>query len=640
MKLVYLTTCYPSYINKFYSKHPDILRKSYIEQKQAFDYDSFAWTDIWTHSLNPFGYQVREIRANVQHLQFTWASENGIKAVNQNWMLELPIEQIKQFQPDVLFIDEYSMFSLHWITHVRQVCPSIRLVLGWCGAPYQDDSVFKGYDVVLSCVPELVEEFQKSGHQSVHLNHAFDPRILERVDISRKQMIDFSFIGQIMVAKQFHLQRALLLREIVREIDIKIFSPMAENQQQIPELIPFLRPSVFGLEMFQTLHDSRMTFNSHIGISINHASNMRMFEATGMGTCLVTDWKPHIQELFEPDREVVVYKNAEECISKVKWLLSHDKERNAIAEAGNKRAIKDHTFSQRAAQLDQLIRDKLKMPKARHENTHDSQRTSKVPRGQYGYFGDYSAWSDAAHDSTGYESDLIFNKVKDSLLKVQNGEAAYERDTVLFRKIQYSWPLLSCLLWIASRNNNRLNLLDFGGSLGSSYYQNRNWLNHLKEFKWNIVEQFRFVEYGKQHFADEQLRFFYSIDDCCLAEKPQAILLGSVLEYLEKPYEFLQKVLDYEFDYIIIDRTTFLLSDSDRLTVQVIPPEIYEASYPCWFLSVNKVLRMILQKYDLVVDFPVYAEPLEVPGVTEGRFLGFLFKKKSVSNLKETRSIV
>ncbi len=67
-----------------------------------------------------------------------------------------------------------------------------------------------------------------------------------------------------------------------------------------------------------------------------------------------------------------------------------------------------------------------------------------------------------------------------SLLKVKRGEAVYERDSIVLEKFQYSWPLTSGLLYAATMSNSKLNVLDFGGSLGSSYYQNRNYLKGIK----------------------------------------------------------------------------------------------------------------------------------------------------------------
>ena len=86
---------------------------------------------------------------------------------------------------------------------------------------------------------------------------------------------------------------------------------------------------------------------------------MRLFEATGVGTCLLTDWKENLSELFEIDREIVTYKSVDECIEKAKWLLEHPQERELIAKAGQARTLKDHTFAQRAVQLDKIIREAL-----------------------------------------------------------------------------------------------------------------------------------------------------------------------------------------------------------------------------------------------------------------------------------------
>ncbi|HET6513956.1 MAG TPA: methyltransferase, TIGR04325 family, partial [Thermodesulfovibrionales bacterium] len=166
------------------------------------------------------------------------------------------------------------------------------------------------------------------------------------------------------------------------------------------------------------------------------------------------------------------------------------------------------------------------------------------------FSGNYRTWEEAQLASTSYDSDVILNKVKDALLKVKNGEAVYERDSVLFDKVQYSWPLLAGLLWVASREDNRLNLIDFGGSLGSSYYQNKKFLEHLPELKWSIVEQEKFVECGKQYFEDEHVRFYHDLNACIEERHPDAILFSSVIQYLEKPYGLLADVLNQGFAYI------------------------------------------------------------------------------------------
>jgi len=244
-----------------------------------------------------------------------------------------------------------------------------------------------------------------------------------------------------------------------------------------------------------------------------------------------------------------------------------------------------------------------------------------------GYFGDYSSWEQACHNSTGYDSDSILKSVKDALLKVKSGEAVYERDSVIFDDVHYSWPLLVGMLWIASCNGNSLNLLDFGGSLGSSYFQNRMLLAHLQEFTWSVVEQEKFVECGREYFEDHVLKFYYTIEECLEEHSPEVILLSSVLPYIEQPYELLARVLRHKFPYIIIDRTPLICGEADRLTVQHVPPEIYEASYPAWILGKDKLVSLFRSDYEMVATFDAIGGSIFL-GNGWAQDTGFIFRLK------------
>ena len=246
----------------------------------------------------------------------------------------------------------------------------------------------------------------------------------------------------------------------------------------------------------------------------------------------------------------------------------------------------------------------------------------------FGFRGDYKSWGDAVRDSVGYDSDIILGKVLDSSLKVVNGKAAYERDSVTFERIQYSWPLLAGLLWIASCNNNRLNIVDYGGSLGSSYRQNKVFLKHLQELRWSIVEQEKFVRCGKEHFENEHLKFYDDLKACCLENQPDAILFSAVIQYLEKPYALLEEVLSFNFDFLIFDRTTFIESGEDRLAIQKVKPTIYGASYPAWFFNREKFLSFLARDYELVAEFDALAGVIRI-GNRYGNDKGFIFSRRN-----------
>ena len=243
---------------------------------------------------------------------------------------------------------------------------------------------------------------------------------------------------------------------------------------------------------------------------------------------------------------------------------------------------------------------------------------------RYGFSGNYDSWEDAFQKTAGYDSEVILEKVKNAMLKVKEGRSVYERDSVLFDKIHYSWQLLAGLLRIAALNNNRLSVLDFGGSLGSSYYQNKVFLSDLDELRWSVVEQDAFVRCGKDYFETKHLKFYFDIETCRNHEKPDVIILSGVLQYLKQPYQFIDNILKERFEHIIIDRTSLLLANEDRLTIQKVPPKIYRGSYPAWFLNLKKFKRLFLSEYDLLIEF----DALGKSKLPKSTFKGFIFSRK------------
>jgi len=246
-----------------------------------------------------------------------------------------------------------------------------------------------------------------------------------------------------------------------------------------------------------------------------------------------------------------------------------------------------------------------------------------------GFYGNYKTWLEAQRDSSGYDSANILAKVTSAMLQVRDGKARYERDSVLFDTIEYSWPLLAALLWIASQERNHLRVIDFGGALGSSYYQNRSFLTHLETLNWNVVEQDSFLECGIRQFTDSHLRFFPTIDACIQNTPCDAIIFSSVLPYLPDPYVQLDDAIGCRFRYIIIDRTPVLTGRQDRLTVQVVPPGIYTASYPAWFLGEDRLIEYLSHHYELIAPFDSLVPRINLGDVI-AREKGYIFKRKEL----------
>lgn len=211
---------------------------------------------------------------------------------------------------------------------------------------------------------------------------------------------------------------------------------------------------------------------------------------------------------------------------------------------------------------------------------------------KWGWFGDYPDWQAAQNDCIGYDSNEITEKVKSAALKVKNGEAAFERDSVLFYKLEYDQNLLRALEkvneYLQKQGEKEANLdtslrvIDFGGSLGSTYFQHQKALEKFPNLIWCVVEQKHFVDIGKQSFQTDRLFFEYTLQTAFDRFKPNFFLLNSVLQYIEHPYELIKAVENLKIPFILMQRTPMIEDRKDRITQQIAHPSVYKASYPSW----------------------------------------------------------
>jgi len=437
MRILKLGVYYPAYLAQFYRERPELQRADYATQHASLMHDAFGSSYFWTAALRNLGHVTSDLVINAEPLQRAWAREHSLPWPGEDWRFAVGREQVQAFRPDVLLVADYSTVTYAYLRQLQSECPSIRRTAIWCGAPYRNGGVFRACDIVLSCVPELVEDFRAQGHHAVHLNHAFEPRVLESLAPNAEPTVDFSFLGSLVLAGSFHRERARILDALLRETNLEIWSDVSlpslrqrAGQQArilafdavsqarrlgIPSQalapIPLLgraarwaaRPDsieshgariverahepLYGLAMFRKLRESRVTLNTHIELSRQSASNMRMFEATGVGTCLLTDRKDRLSDLFVPDAEVVTYGSAAECAEKVRYLLAHEQERASIGAAGQRRTMRDHTFAHRAAQLDAILRDALsgdRINAVRVEQAADAEPPVEAPAGKGG----------------------------------------------------------------------------------------------------------------------------------------------------------------------------------------------------------------------------------------------------------------
>lgn len=401
MRLLHVGAFYGAYLQDFYSTAPSLALRPYAEQLRALQRDAYGWTGAWGPALAPLGYEVLEIYPYTLPLERAWLRENlpGFNGALSS--VQIAVEQARAFGAEVVLFDHVDRELL---LALKNAVPSVRHVVGWEGSALAKRDLWPDFSIVLSCAPESVERLRAAGVRSDHLHHAFPAHVLLCLQ-GPAERHDITFLGQIARAADVHLARERLLEALVKaQLPLTIMSPSAtidsfefalasvrmlafflhqgmrrvgipaRARNALPfahlgeggaarpmlpvsrKLMPHLASARFGVAMYQALRDSKVVLNIHADSSPRYASNMRLFETTGAGSCMLTDWRANIGELFERNAEVVTYRSAEECAEKARWLLDHPTERAAIAAAGQRRTLSSHTFQHRAPQLDRIIR--------------------------------------------------------------------------------------------------------------------------------------------------------------------------------------------------------------------------------------------------------------------------------------------
>ncbi len=246
------------------------------------------------------------------------------------------------------------------------------------------------------------------------------------------------------------------------------------------------------------------------------------------------------------------------------------------------------------------------------------------------FVGDYPSWEAAMAECSGYGESSIFKKVSEAAAKVRDGLSAYERDGVNFDKIEYSWPLAAALMGAAAERRGSLNVLDFGGALGSSYFQNREFLKRLPDCVWSVIEQPEFVKLGREGFQTASLRFHESVAEALAERSYDLAFMGASLNYLPDPKAVLKSLTDSGVGTLVLDRTVVMPGRRDRLAVQRMPKSLQDASYPSWIFGEDALMDELGSAFSLLADFQALGGStwLRAP-FARAEFKGYIFKRKN-----------
>lgn len=358
VKILIVDTCYPAFLAHHYASRPALAKESYAAQWQALMSTFFGTADSYSHYLGQIGHEAHEVVVNAELLQRAWAAEHGLggrllpRVRRHRALRDVLLAQVEDFRPDVVYVQDLGYLPVEMLQRIRAMTG---LLVGQLGSepPIEQLAVF---DLLCTSFPHFVPRLREAGRDVEYFRIGFDPRVLDHLHVDRTA--GAVFVGTLAHSRWQNANA--LVERAARRAQIEIWGFGGEDDW--PSDSPFgggRRGEAWGLDMYRVLASARIAVNRHGDIAGDYANNMRLFEATGVGTLLLTEEKRNLHELFRVGEEVVEYRDEDDLVRKIEYYVEHEDERAPIAAAGQQRTLRDHTYRNRMAELVDILACRL-----------------------------------------------------------------------------------------------------------------------------------------------------------------------------------------------------------------------------------------------------------------------------------------
>jgi len=269
------------------------------------------------------------------------------------------VRTVQEFSPSLILVIMGNQVSPKTIARVRQHTHAP--IVCWC----QDQMTTLGrqyllgseYDAVFVKDRYLQDLFSRMIDSSSfhYLPEACNPQVHRTVSLSSEQRERYAC--DVMIAGSLYYYRQEILR-LLGEFDLKVWG-------QTPDWLIYRLPRPHMGRELVCDEKARAARAARIALNTLHYAevdslNCRAFELAGCGAFQLCTSKPVLAEHFEPGVEIETFASTAELIEKVRHYLRNPDQAAAIAQRGQERAHREHTYAQRLQQLFDVVGKSLR----------------------------------------------------------------------------------------------------------------------------------------------------------------------------------------------------------------------------------------------------------------------------------------
>ena len=157
------------------------------------------------------------------------------------------------------------------------------------------------------------------------------------------------FEAMYLIRKLANIERVCVLNLLAEDHDVYLYTYSEVDETLMPKV--HRRPPVQVGEATSFIY-AGTKINLNIALKgTEGGTTQRIMDIMGAGGFVLTNYCEETAELFEEDKEIVMFRTPEELIQKVDYYLEHEEEREQIARAGHEKAMNDYTYEKKIKRL-------------------------------------------------------------------------------------------------------------------------------------------------------------------------------------------------------------------------------------------------------------------------------------------------
>lgn len=247
---------------------------------------------------------------------------------------ELLAGQVKNYEPDIVYVSFAGALDAETILHLREAAPNAVFIGSdfdpWPKLHPGKIEIAKKLDILTATNDgEFLQDYSKAGvNRCVFMPNMSDPDVEYRYDVGPEWETDILWTG---TAKHRAGSGQTLREELVNRL---------AQWSNCTLYGCFGRPQIGGINYLYAISGAR------IGVSVNAVNSVRLYHSDRLtyylscGTFVLAKRVPDTELLFKDGVHLRYFDTTGEFFDLVDWYLNHEAERGKIADAGMHRVHK------------------------------------------------------------------------------------------------------------------------------------------------------------------------------------------------------------------------------------------------------------------------------------------------------------